>query len=345
MLVRRRVLDSVGGFDDELPMFGNDLDFGWRAASAGHRTVVVPQAVVFHAEAAHRGTRQTPLTGRHTHYQERRAALFTLLANGRPRRLPLQVVRLTLGTFVRMLGYLLVRSPGEALDDLAALVSVLRHPGHLLAARRARQAAATAEPDDVRLLLPPWWLPYRHGLDFLRDLGGALGQQASDVADRRRAAKAEQDPESFAARRTQQLERLSGDGSEDELIEDSGIVARFFTNPVAVLTAAFVGVALVASRGALGDVAGGGLSHVPDGVGAWWSLHLESWHALGQGTGVPAPAYLLPLAVAGTLLAGSPVGRGVLAPAARGAGCRVGGVAVPPGRRAGSCARRARPAG
>jgi GT2 family glycosyltransferase len=302
MLVRRRVLESVGGFDDELPMFGNDLDFGWRAASAGHRTVVVPQAVVFHAEAAHRGTRQTPLTGRHTHYQERRAALFTLLANGRPRRLPLQVVRLTIGTFVRMVGYLLVRSPGEALDDLAALVSVLRRPRHLLRARRARQAAVTADPDDVRRLLPPWWLPYRHGLDFLRDLGGALGQQAADVADRRRAAKAEQDPESFAARRTQQLERLD----EDELIEDSGLVARFFTNPVAVLTAAFVLVALVASRGALGDVAGGGLSHVPDGVGAWWRLHTESWHSLGQGTGVPAPAYLLPLVVAATVLAGSP---------------------------------------
>ena len=55
MLVRRRVLDELGGFDDELPIFGNDLDFGWRAAAAGHTTVVVPQAVVFHAEAAHRG--------------------------------------------------------------------------------------------------------------------------------------------------------------------------------------------------------------------------------------------------------------------------------------------------
>ena len=302
MLVRRRVLEAVGGFDEEFPMFGNDLDFGWRAASAGHRTVVVPQAVVFHAEAAHRGVRQTPLTGRHTHYQERRAALFTLLANGRPRRLPLQVVRLTLGTVVRMLGFLLVRSPGEALDDLAALVSVLGRPRHLLAARRARRASATAGPDALRDLLPPWWLPYRHGLDFLRDLGGALGQQATDVADRRRAAKAELDPESFAARRTQQLERVE----EDELVEDSGAVARFFTNPVAVLTAAFVAVALVASRGALGAVAGGGLSHAPDGVGAWWALHTESWHALAQGTGVPAPAYVLPLAVVATLLGGSP---------------------------------------
>jgi GT2 family glycosyltransferase len=81
MLVRRRVYDELGGLDDNLPMFGNDIDFGWRAASAGVRTFVVPQAVVFHAEAAHRGARRTPLTGRHTHYQERRAALFTLLAN------------------------------------------------------------------------------------------------------------------------------------------------------------------------------------------------------------------------------------------------------------------------
>ena len=99
MLVRRRVLDELGGLDDELPIFGNDLDFGWRAAAAGHKTVAVPQAVVFHAEAAHRGLRRTPLTGRHTHYQERRAALFTLLANSRSRVWPLQAVRLAFGTF------------------------------------------------------------------------------------------------------------------------------------------------------------------------------------------------------------------------------------------------------
>ena len=34
MLVRRRVLDELGGFDDNLPIFGNDVDFGWRAAAA-----------------------------------------------------------------------------------------------------------------------------------------------------------------------------------------------------------------------------------------------------------------------------------------------------------------------
>src|SRR5689334_9912246 len=143
MLVRRRVLDELGGLDDELPVFGNDLDFGWRAAAAGHRTVVVPQAVVFHAEAAHRGLRRTPLTGRHTHYQERRAALFTLLANSASRLWPLQAVRLFFGTLLRMLGFVAVRAPGQALDDLAAYVSVVAKPGELLAARRARAGART----------------------------------------------------------------------------------------------------------------------------------------------------------------------------------------------------------
>ncbi len=96
MLVRRRVLEELDGFDDQLPLFGNDLDFGWRAAAAGHTTLVVPDAVVFHAEAAHRGIRRTQLTGRHTHYQERRAALYTLLVNSSGRALPWRVVRLTL---------------------------------------------------------------------------------------------------------------------------------------------------------------------------------------------------------------------------------------------------------
>ena len=42
MLVRRSVLEKLGGFDQQLPIFGNDVDFGWRAAAAGHKTIVVP---------------------------------------------------------------------------------------------------------------------------------------------------------------------------------------------------------------------------------------------------------------------------------------------------------------
>lgn len=297
MLVRRTVLESLGGFDPQLPIFGNDLDFGWRAATAGHRTIAVPDAVVFHAEAAHRGVRRTPLTGRHTHYQERRAALFTLLANAPARRLPWLTVRLAFGTVLRMIGFLLVRSLGEALDDLAALLSLYSHPGQVRAARKARAQRTGTDPARARHLLSPWWVPYRHGLDFLGDLAAAATNQAQDVAERRRAAAAERAPASYAPRPHAE--------DEDTIGADSGLLARFLTNPVALTVAVVVVLALVAARPAFGSLAGGGLSPAPAGAGDWWRLHVETWHPLGTGTAVPAPAYVLPLAVLATVLAGS----------------------------------------
>ena len=214
----------------------------------------------------------------------------------------LQAVRLAFGTFLRMIGYLAIRSPGQALDDLAAYISVVLHPGELLAARRARRTAATADPATAQGLLAPRWLPYRHALDAVSDLATALTQSASDVADRRRAAAAERDPSSFAARRTTERERLD----DDEVVEDTGLVARFLTNPVAVLLAGTVLAMLVGARSALGHVSGPGLSPAPSDWSDWWTLHLASWHELGLGTAVPAPPYVLPMALLSTVLGGSP---------------------------------------
>lgn len=296
MLVRRSVLEQLGGLDPQLPIFGNDIDFGWRAAMAGHRTVVVPDAVVFHAEAAHRGLRRTPLTGRHTHYQERRAALYTLLVNARRRSLLWLTVRLAFGTLLRMVGFLLVRAVGEALDELAALLSIYSHPGPVRTARRRRRELGLDE-HRARPLLAPWWVPYRHGLDFLGDLVAAATNQAQDVAERRRAAAAEHAPASVVVRPRSE---------EDELTEDTGVVARFLTSPIALGLALVVVVGLVGARAALGDVAGGGLSPVPAGVSDWWRLHTETWHPLGTGTAVPAPPYLPVLMLLGLVLGGSP---------------------------------------
>jgi GT2 family glycosyltransferase len=293
MLVRRRVLEELGGFDDNLPIFGNDIDFGWRAAKQGHRTVVVPQAVVFHAEAAHRGTRRTPLTGRHTHYQERRAALFTLLANAPARRLPWQLVRLFFGTLVRMVGFFVVRSPGEALDDLAALFSVYVSPRDVLRARRARRTTSEADP---RPLLAPWWLPYRHGLDVVGDIVSAAFNQAQDVADRRRAAKDAVAPVPI---------RRPVVADDDEAPEDTGFVARFFTNPLAVALSVVVVLSIVGAREAFGHVTGGGLAPAPADASHLWDLWTESWHPLGTGTAVPAPTYVVVLGALGTLLGNS----------------------------------------
>ncbi|WP_432477002.1 glycosyltransferase family 2 protein [Nocardioides sp. GXQ0305] len=288
MLVRRAVLEELGGLDEQMPVFGNDIDFGWRAAAAGHRTVIVPEAVVFHVEAAHRGVRRTPLTGRHIHYQERRAALYTLLANSSTRALPWRVVRLALGTLVRMVGYLLVRQVGQALDELAALVSLYGKPGVVLRARRDRRQRRTSPPVDASPLLARWWVPYRHGLDFVSDLAAALTNQAADVAERRRLAT-----ETGGRRRVD---------DDDPFAEEPGVLARFFTNPVTLGGLLFVVLALIGAREAFGTVVGGALAPAPASASQWWQLYLESSHPLGQGTAVPAPAYVLPLALVGSLI-------------------------------------------
>ena len=238
MLVRREVLEKLGGFDPELPLFATDLDFGWRAARAGHRTLVVPQAVVFHAEAGHRGQRRTKLLGRRTrtHRAEREAALFVLLANDTGRRLPWQVVRLFFGSFVRMLGYLLVRSPGHAADELVALFNVYSRPGRIRAARRSRRAAQQAEPVDVRRLLSPWWVPYRHGLDAVSDLATAATNEGRDAAERRRAARMEAAAQAQGSLGAHSHSgRVSHSDDEDEaMAPDSGLLVRIVTSPLAM---------------------------------------------------------------------------------------------------------------
>lgn len=306
MLVRRSVLEKLGGFDERLPMFGNDIDFGWRAARAGHKTLIVPDAIVFHAEAAHAGNRRTPLTN-HRHYAERNAALYTMLANVEKRALPGRAIRLLFGSMLRALGFLVSRSPGQAFDELAALGHTYSRFGSILAGRRARARAHGPNPVDVKPLLAPWWLPYRHGLDFVGDIAAAATNQAQDVAERRRAAKLEAaapDPSRSAGRRVAEA-RIGGEDDEDAPV-DTGFVARLFTNPIALVMVVFTVISLWACRAAFGagDLSGGALSPVPGGARDLWTLYGESWHPLGPGTDVPAPAYLLPMALLSTLLLG-----------------------------------------
>src|SRR5690606_39103481 len=86
---------------------------------------------------------------------------------------------------------------------------------------------------------------------------------------------------------------------------DSSILARFVTSPAALSTVALVLLALWGAREALGPLTGGALSAAPESASSWWQLILEGWHEIGQGTDAPAPTYLVPLALLGTILLGS----------------------------------------
>ncbi|HEY1002824.1 MAG TPA: glycosyltransferase family 2 protein, partial [Streptosporangiaceae bacterium] len=81
MLVRRDAWNQLGGFDDNLPLFRDDIDFCWRAHAAGYEVRVVTDAVVYHRELSARQVRKTPATGGHPRMLDRRSALYVFAVN------------------------------------------------------------------------------------------------------------------------------------------------------------------------------------------------------------------------------------------------------------------------
>jgi N-acetylglucosaminyl-diphospho-decaprenol L-rhamnosyltransferase len=52
LLLRREMLDELGGFDEGYRLYGEDIDLCYRAARAGWERWFVPQATVTHLHAA-----------------------------------------------------------------------------------------------------------------------------------------------------------------------------------------------------------------------------------------------------------------------------------------------------
>lgn len=48
LLIKTSILQKIGLFDPDFFMYHEDLDFGWRIRIAGYKTMVVPEAVVYH---------------------------------------------------------------------------------------------------------------------------------------------------------------------------------------------------------------------------------------------------------------------------------------------------------
>ena len=245
LLVRRAVWDILGGFDRALRLFREDVDFGWRANLAGHRVVVVPEAVVHHAEAAAHGRRE--LDSRHLHQLDRASALYVLLANSSTVALLPRWAWLFVVSLLRAVGFLLGKSPREAAGEMGAIGQVLLRPGPIRRGRRSRARHKSVSQGSLRSLFPP---PAQQLRQSLETVVGALTVNAelqpSSVLE---TGPADDDIDSFG-----------GQGSSRLL--------RVVRRPGSLLFLGLLAVGVLAWRGLYRDgvLHGGALLPVPTGA-------------------------------------------------------------------------------
>ncbi|MFE9291003.1 glycosyltransferase family 2 protein [Streptomyces olivaceus] len=295
MLIRRDVFERLGGFDRRLPLMRDDVDLCWRAHAAGLRVLVAPEAVVRHAEASSRERRAVDCAGRTTaspHKVDKAGAVHTLLVNVRTAALPWVLLRVVLGTLLRTLAYLVGKVPGQALDEIRGLLSVLLRPERVLAGRRER-GRPQVEKDELRPLFPPPGATVRATVEQVAgDLFGGSDAEAAAGAGRH-GGGIESGP--------------GGDDADFLEIEQFARLKRIARKPGPLLFVVLLLVSLAACRALLGGgaLAGGALLPAPGGAGELWSRYADTWHGVGTGGTASAPPYLAIVAALASVLLGS----------------------------------------
>ncbi|MER8188242.1 glycosyltransferase [Kitasatospora sp. NPDC094015] len=282
MLVRRDVFEELGGFDKALPLMRDDTDFCWRVNAAGHRVVVAPDAVLRHAEAASRERRAIDCGPDHPHRVDKAGAVYTLLANTRRALLPYMLVRLVLGTLLRMITNLVGKDPRQAFDELAGLGHELIRLPRLLLARKRRKRTRSADAGDDRSLFPAPGATARLALEQMISSLGIGGSE---------------DP---GAGRHGSVESGPGDDDADDLVvEQFTLLKKLVKRPAPLLFTALLLFALAACRDLIGSglLQGGALLPATDGAGGLWRMYADSWHPVGNGSTATAPPYLAVLSV------------------------------------------------
>lgn len=295
-LVRRDVWTDLGGPDPLLGPFGDGFDLSRRARLAGHRVIVVPSAVVRHAQAGYLGLRSDAIEPgsrpvdqdgdgeddradpRRSFAARRRALVHSRLVSAPLPLVPLVAVAALLGAVLRAFGQLAAKQPRLAIDEVRAALVALARPDGVVRSRLRASRSRRLPRRALRPLQAGW-----------RD----VWSQARD----RRLARAE-------ARRVTQAP------SELELRELAAVATRRRVGLAVVVTAlvAVAGVGLgslvAAAFGGAGLVGGALLPSAAD-LGELWSAATSGWVPDGLGGPGPADALLTALTVPTALAGGS----------------------------------------
>ena len=290
-LIRRDVFEELGGFDPNLELFRDDVDFGWRVHVSGHSVLVVTSAIGFHAQAASSERRDIDIAGAPLHRPlllDRRNAAYVLLANSSWWKLPVLAIQLLSGALIRATAYLFAKLPGYASDEILAIASLLIHPGELITARKVRKSQRLVSSGIVGRFIPSRWTQIRGG--FNRVIENLRNRIFPDDAN-------------------DQAPVLS----ELDAIEDEEILAPistqtwrvFFTKPIVLVTTFLLLVTFGWTRHRWGAIAGGALAVSPSGVSDIWKFFVESWHEVGMGSNMAAPTWILFVGFASLLTFGN----------------------------------------
>jgi GT2 family glycosyltransferase len=275
---------------------------------------------------------------------DRLHGLRTYLVNCSAGAFAVGLPRLVALCLARALGFLLVRRIDGVRGELAALAYLVSGRGGLRAARRHRRASAVRKAGSVRGLLTGRLTRLRNasraalaGLVRRRvQADAALGRLPSEVIRAPEPAAAPaigpggqrrlsrivavpvQTPAPSPPERTRPSPLPRGEpgspatvtaGWSGRLVMVDVDLRRALREivlaPPVLLVVAMIAVALGVHRDRLGlDLAGGRLLPL-EGLGDTWASYLAGWHAVGGGTGAPAPTTLALVGLLGAPL-GSP---------------------------------------
>jgi GT2 family glycosyltransferase len=286
-LIRRDIFEQLGGFDPNLDLFRDDVDFGWRLYSAGFAAIAVSSAVGFHAEASANERRTVDVAEAFLHRPlllDRRNAAYVLLANSSWWHLPLLTLQLLIGALFRSIGFLFAKLPGYASDELLAVGALLIHPGELLTARKVRRVQRLVPSGIALKFIPSRWSQIRQSLsrsaEFIRSQ--IFPDEVTEVHD---------------------ISILDENLDEEDLLTPATNRNWFslIKRPLVALPLFLLVVTLIWSRNRIGALSGGALPEQSSGVSDLWKIYSSGWRSVGMGTTSAAPTWLAVLAIVSTL--------------------------------------------
>lgn len=265
MLVRRATLVGVGGFDERMSAFRDDLDLCWRTHLTGGRVLVVPSARVRHFGAASSRTRRTRAVS-HPRYLAERHTLAALLKATAFKRLPLVLALALAGGGLRALALALTGRPADALQILGAWGWNLKELPVTLVQRRRLQRRRKIPDAGLLALRAPGGQPLRALLRGLLDL--VYGEVGEHVA------------------------QVSSNPDEQDLQQQGNTLGKIIAgHPVAFTVIGFALLLALSLRSLLvaPGIAGGALGLFPSSGQTLPREFVAAFHQYGLGSTAPAP--------------------------------------------------------